>query len=100
MFVILWEFEVKPGCETAFEFDYGPTGPWVLLFRQDSRYLETRLLRDPFRQQIYLTVDYWSSRESYLQFQETHRDEYRAIDAQCEALTLNESKLGEYSSAA
>ena len=96
MFVILWEFEVKPGCETTFESSYGPAGPWVLLFRQDSHYLETRLLRDPFRQQIYLTLDYWSSRESYLQFQQTHREHYRTIDAQCEALTLNERKLGEY----
>ena len=98
MFVILWEFEVKPGSETTFESTYGPAGPWVLLFRQDSHYLKTRLLRDPFRKQIYVTLDYWSSREAYLQFQEAHRDQYSAIDAQCDVLTLREQKLGEFNS--
>jgi len=29
MFVILWEFEVKPGSEAGFEKVYGPTGEWV-----------------------------------------------------------------------
>ena len=29
MFVILWEFEVKPGCEQSFESAYGPGGPWI-----------------------------------------------------------------------
>ncbi len=31
MFLILWEFEVKPGEETAFEKVYGPEGQWVEL---------------------------------------------------------------------
>jgi hypothetical protein len=34
MFVILWEFEVKPGCEQCFESAYGPEGAWSQLFRQ------------------------------------------------------------------
>jgi hypothetical protein len=27
MFLILWEFEVKPGYEQSFEFGYGPKAP-------------------------------------------------------------------------
>src|SRR5215472_16354783 len=33
MFVALWEFEVKPGCDERFATVYGPEGDWVQLFR-------------------------------------------------------------------
>ena len=36
MFVALWEFEVKPGCEDRFETVYGPDGDWASLFRRDA----------------------------------------------------------------
>src|SRR5882757_4144284 len=35
MFLVLWEFEVKPGCEKRFERVYGPGGDWDSLFRRD-----------------------------------------------------------------
>src|SRR5947209_1148929 len=68
MFVALWEYEVKPGCEKRFEEAYGPGGGWVRLFRSDSNHIETRLLRDPFRRAIYVTVDFWNSRGAYEKF--------------------------------
>ena len=96
MFVVLWEFEVKPGCEIEFRSAYGPAGPWVQLFRRDSSYLETRLLLDPFRAQFYVTLDFWTSRNAYQSFQALHQSEYRQIDAICETHTLTERKLGEF----
>jgi len=44
MFLILWEFEVKPGDESRFEKVYGPQGPWVQLFQRDSHFRQTQLL--------------------------------------------------------
>jgi len=32
MFLVLWEFEVKPGSEQRFERVYGPGGDWDSLF--------------------------------------------------------------------
>jgi hypothetical protein len=32
MFLALWEYEVKPGCEERFENVYGPEGDWARLF--------------------------------------------------------------------
>ncbi len=58
MFVALWEFEVKPGCEKRFEKACGPAGDWARLFRRGSNYRETRLLRDPTRPEMYLTLDF------------------------------------------
>ncbi|HMI49937.1 MAG TPA: hypothetical protein VK525_00400 [Candidatus Saccharimonadales bacterium] len=96
MFVVLWEFEVKPGSEIEFRSAYGPAGPWLQLFRHDSSYLETRLLHDPFRVQFYVTLDFWTSHGAYQSCQAFNRSEYQQIDAICGTLTLTERKLGEF----
>ena len=96
MFLVLWEFEVKPGCEERFEKVYGPDGDWAQLFRSDSHFQETRLLRDPFRPAFYLTLDFWKSRQSYEGFMSAHRAEYKAIDSAGEHLTVNERRIGAY----
>jgi heme-degrading monooxygenase HmoA len=96
MFVALWEYEVKPGYEKRFEKAYGPDGGWVRLFQGDSHYQETRLVRDAFRRGVYLTMDFWNSREAYEEFMATHRDEYKAPDAAGKELTSNERRLGWY----
>jgi heme-degrading monooxygenase HmoA len=97
MFVALWEFEVKPGCELSFERAYGPGGDWARLFRTDPHYRETRLLRDPARTRCYVTLDFWDSREAYQVFKKLHQDAYAAIDRACEDLTEREREIGSYS---
>jgi heme-degrading monooxygenase HmoA len=94
MFVALWEFEVKPGSEERFEKAYGPDGDWVRLFRSDTHYHETRLVRDSFRPGVYLTMDFWESRAAYEEFMAGHRTEYEAIDAIAEQITAKERRIG------
>jgi hypothetical protein len=96
MFLALWEYEVKPGSEKPFEKLYGPAGGWAQLFRTDSHYRETRLLRDPSRSNVYFTLDSWTSRNSYEEFMATHKSEYQSLDAVGENLTVNERRLGAY----
>jgi hypothetical protein len=96
MFVALWEYEVKPGCEKRFEEAYGPAGGWARLFRSDSRYYETRLVRDSFRSWIYLTLDFWDCRDAYEKFMAAHKKESKALDAAGEELTSEERRLGWY----
>jgi heme-degrading monooxygenase HmoA len=96
MFVALWEYEVKPGREERFEKAYGPEGEWVRLFRSDPSYRETRLVRDAFRAAIYVTLDFWNSREAYSNFMATHKAEYHALDAAGEELTTTERRIGWY----
>ena len=96
MFVTLWEFEVKPGCEKRFEAVYGPQGDWALLFARDPLYRETLLLRDPLRQRTYLTLDFWASQEAYEAFREANLADYSGLDRACEEMTLSERKLGSY----
>jgi heme-degrading monooxygenase HmoA len=80
MFVILWEFEVKPGSEDRFEIAYGPGGAWVRLFHRDPHYRGTQLLRDPSRTLLYFTIDYWDSENAYCDFLKLNRAAYDEID--------------------
>jgi heme-degrading monooxygenase HmoA len=96
MFLVLWEFDVKPGCDERFESVYGPSGDWAQMFRRDSGYQRTLLLRDPSRERTYVTCDFWESEKTYEAFQQNNCDEYLALDKLCEALTLAERKLGEF----
>jgi hypothetical protein len=96
MFLVLWEFEVKPGSERRFELVYGPSGEWAQLFRRDPHYLETRLFRDLSRPQIYLTLDTWQSKESYALFKSRNVEAYAALDRTCEDLTNSERLIASF----
>jgi heme-degrading monooxygenase HmoA len=96
MFVVLWEFEVKPGCEEHFERVYGGNGDWATLFRRDSRYLGTSLWRDARRMNIYLTMDSWTSQGDYERFLENEKAAYHQLDACTQDLTARERHAGSY----
>jgi heme-degrading monooxygenase HmoA len=96
MFVALWEYEVKPGCEKRFEKVYGQEGEWARLFRSDPNYKETRLGHDPARPAIYLTLDFWASRHACERFMASHAAEYERLDAAGEKWTLRERMIGWY----
>jgi heme-degrading monooxygenase HmoA len=93
MFVILWEYEVKPGCEERFESVYGPLGQWARLFQADPCFRETRLLRDVSRPRFYFTLDYWDSENDFLQFKAVQHTAYSALDHSTEGLTVTERRL-------
>ncbi len=94
MVEIVWEFHVNSGNENEFERHYGPEGTWVQLFRKAPDFIRTDLLRDPEVPGRYLTVDCWSNLDAYDEFKQNFAAEYKAIDAQMEALTQSETKVG------
>jgi len=96
MFVILWEFEVKPGCQQRFESAYGLDGAWTRLFRRDPGYLRTLLLKDPSRPRMYLTLDFWHSEGAFQSFHNANYEAYLALDRSTEALTSRETHLGSF----
>jgi heme-degrading monooxygenase HmoA len=96
MFVALWEYEVKPGCEESFQSAYGPQGDWVRLFQRDPHFRETRLLKDLSRPRCYYTLDYWDSEKAFVKFKTANRDAYAAIDRATSPLTLSERRLAAF----
>jgi heme-degrading monooxygenase HmoA len=93
MFVALWEYEVKPGCEETFQSAYGPQGDWVRLFQRNPHFRETRLLQDLSRPRFYFTLDYWDSETAFEQFKAANQAAYAALDRATETLTLSERRL-------
>jgi heme-degrading monooxygenase HmoA len=93
MFVALWEYEVKPGCEETFQSAYGPQGDWVRLFQRNPHFRETRLLQDLSRPRFYFTLDYWDSETSFEQFKAANQAAYADLDRATETLTLSERRL-------
>lgn len=94
MIYVLWEFNVSRESQSVFQDAYGSDGVWAGLFRRDSTYRETKLLRDSEDSNRYFTVDVWEDRNSYLSFKERFADEYRKIDEECEKLTASERFIG------
>ena len=94
MFLALWEFEVKSGCEERFQSVYGADGDWARLFRTDPNFLETRLSRDPMQTDKFVTLDFWGSRSAYESFKELNHAAYLKLDRACQALTNFERCLG------
>ena len=93
MFVILWEFEVKPGSEHRFEKAYGPQGAWARLFLRDAHFRGTQLLPDSSRPLCYFTLDFWDSQAAYRDFLAANKAAYDAVDRSNEELTLRERHI-------
>jgi len=96
-YLVVWQFRPRPGTERHFEKTYGPDGSWARLFAKGEGFVRTELNRDLKDPQRYLTLDYWTTKEAYKAFRAKHAAEYAAIDSECEALTLEETSLGEFS---
>ena len=96
MFLVLWEFEVKPGCEEQFERVYGPGGDWDSLFQRDAHHAGTYLFRDTTRHRFYLTTDYWLSYDSYEEFLQAQKCGYHLLDAASDTLISAERHLGSF----
>lgn len=98
MFIIVWEYRVKPTREADFERIYSEDGAWAELFQKGDGYLGTELLKDPSDPQHYLTLDRWTSTTDFESFLSTWKQEYAILDAQCEGLTEEETLLGKWES--
>jgi hypothetical protein len=95
-FLYVWEFTVAPDKQAAFERAYGPEGAWAQLFKKDPSYCRTELLRDSSSPTRYWTIDYWVSQAAQRAFRRKFSADFEALDLRCEALTLNERHLGDF----
>jgi len=95
--VVVWEYEVRADAEAAFEALYGSDGAWVALFRTHPGYVGTELAVEIVAgRRRYLTIDRWRSAADYDAFLASDRTRYAEIDAQGDALTMSERRVGRY----
>ncbi len=96
MFTIIWEYQIEPAMQTAFEEYYHADGIWAHCFRQHTGFIATQLLQDQDNPYHYLTIDYWQHETSFQQFYQQHRDDYDAIDKLCGSFTISEHRVGTF----
>jgi heme-degrading monooxygenase HmoA len=95
-YTYVWEFTVRPDAREEFRARYGPSGPWITLFRLAQGYRETLLLQDREDSDRFLTVDRWESEAAFDSFRTQYRATFDALDTECEHLTLSERQVGEF----
>lgn len=93
-FVIVWRYEVADATRAAFERVYGHDGDWARLFATAEGFIGTELLVGG--DGSYITLDRWRSQADFEAFQAAAREAYRALDEQCEALTVREERIGAF----
>jgi|SRR5215216_1711805 len=98
MYLIIWEYQVKPDRVTEFEEAYAARGAWARFFQRDSGYLGTELLCDLSDSQRYITIDRWASSKEYESFLAQRETEYAALDTQFDRLTEKEFLSGKWES--
>jgi heme-degrading monooxygenase HmoA len=91
MFVAVWKFVVRPENAAEFERHYGPHGSWATLFRKASGYIRTELYKGAPGE--FLTLDFWETAETWLEFKAARGAEYAELDAQLETLTEREEAI-------
>lgn len=97
--VRIWRYRVAAPMRAEFERRYAVDGDWARLFAQGEGYLGTRLLRDPLEPGVYATIDRWRSDADFQAFLARFGAQYAALDRACDALTSEETDLGQYEDA-
>ncbi|MFO7445765.1 MAG: antibiotic biosynthesis monooxygenase [Ignavibacteriaceae bacterium] len=98
MFIVIWEYKVKPGSEEEFEQSYGPKGDWVKFFKSNKEYLGTELIKGIEASRSYVTIDRFDSEKAYVDYLEKHKEKYEELDDRFTLLTEFETKIGSFNS--
>jgi heme-degrading monooxygenase HmoA len=94
-FIVIWKYKVKEDMISEFEKLYGKDGEWISLFKKSSDYIGTEIYKGI--NNIYITIDYWKSKETYNNFKNSFKINYFEIDKKGEGLTYEEENICEYS---
>ena len=95
-FVYIWEYIVKKEYLNDFKNNYGSSGSWVTFFKKSEYYVKTELLIDKQNSLKFMTIDYWKSKEKYLEFININKSEYDILDQDCNNYTSKEVRIGEF----
>ena len=91
---IMWQFDVKSGCETEFERLHSSHGEWTKMNRQTRSYLGGSFLRDQNRPSRYIVIEYWSEMLVYERSRASRSDATLALEQQRAGLVESVEPLG------
>jgi hypothetical protein len=94
MIAIMWQFDVKQGCETEFEQLHGSDGEWTIMNRQTRSYLGSSFLRDQNRRSRYVVIEYWSEMLVYEEYRAYRSDAITSLERRRTMLVESVEPLG------
>ena len=92
----IWRFRPPEGREQEFATAYDEDGVWAALFEKATGYLGTSLLKPTEPGGWWLTIDRWESLSHFEAFVRDFEAEYRALDAELEAIAGEEHFVGAF----
>jgi hypothetical protein len=96
-YIVVWEFQVKLGCEAEFIAAYGPDGEWARLFRRSPEFLGVELVGSVGEATRFFTLDHWSSAAGLETFLTVNATAYDVLDRRFTGLTVWERQIGGFS---
>jgi len=96
---IVWEFTARADKIKEFENYFAGSGPWTALFRKNSGYHGTLLLRDMQMPRRYLTIDRWENAAMHRAMRERCKAEFEELDRAGEDFTESERHTGVFEEA-
>jgi quinol monooxygenase YgiN len=96
---IVWDFMARADKVQEFENHFANSGPWTALFRKNSGYHGTVLLRDMQMPRRYLTIDRWENAAMHRAMRERFGAEFAELDRAGEAFTESERHHGVFEEA-
>src|SRR6476661_3133412 len=94
MLAIMWQFDVKEGCEAEFEQFYGASGEWTAVNRHSRSYLGSSFLRNQNAASRYIVIEYWSEMLVYEQHRGYRSDTISSLEERRTALVEAVEPLG------
>lgn len=94
MYVVVWKYKVRPSDRAEFEAEYGQGGTWISFFRGSNGYVGSKLYSG--RDNCYLLIDAWDSRESYQSFIEAKKPDYQRLSDHFSYLYEEEVCVGDF----
>jgi heme-degrading monooxygenase HmoA len=98
VYVVMWEFEVRQGCEAAFLEAYASDGVWARLFRKSPEFLGAELVKSVKHPMRFFTLDAWTSRKAFESFRIEYSESCETLDVKLAGLTEWERRIGASSS--
>lgn len=94
MVAVVWQFDIQPGADDAFERLCGADGAWTKLSRRSRSFLGSSFLRDRASETRYLLVEYWSEMVIYEKHLEDFGAEIEALERARAALVERTETVG------
>src|SRR5271170_6887647 len=92
-YIVVWEFQVKEGCQAEFVAAYGPAGDWARLFRRSPAFLGGELLGSVGNSARFFTLDHCSSVPGLEVVLGNNATAYDVLDRRFNGLTMWERRI-------